>query len=190
MLTHSYIEYCLFLQVDACSLAQETALPVQHPLLDRVRQCSSNPEQAALFFQQILNPVPHVRRQAIHHAWCAETVNIMFRQTRTDYPPDDADPLYYFDFGLYTSCMGTACAALAGCFTCGGCNQPSVHRSQSKQVEAETRSSLNSGSKGPVMRVKSSLQKMKSTWSKLKPAFVKQPKCGTTGPAPVASAVS
>ena len=79
--------------MDACYLAEETGLPVQHPLLDRVRQCSTNPEQAVLFFQQILNPVPHLRARAMHHPWIAETVERMFAETGTGYEPVDPSQL-------------------------------------------------------------------------------------------------
>jgi len=73
--------------VDACDLAQETQTEVQHPLLDKVRQCSALPDQAALFFKKILNPVPHLRVEALHDAWCASAVSRMFAETGTSYTP-------------------------------------------------------------------------------------------------------
>jgi len=60
---------------------------VQHPLLDKVRQCSALPDQAALFFQKILNPAPHLRVEALHDAWCASAVSRMFDETGTSYTP-------------------------------------------------------------------------------------------------------
>lgn len=40
--------------------------------------------------QRILNPTPHVQRQAIRHAWCAKSISRMCQATRTPIPPDDA----------------------------------------------------------------------------------------------------
>lgn len=70
------------MQIHACSLTKQrspddsldeviygTSAQVQHPLLDRVKQCSTNPRQAALFFQQILNADHHVRVWALHSPW-------------------------------------------------------------------------------------------------------------------------
>ena len=65
------------LQVQACELAFKTGSEVQHPLLDRVRQCSAAPDQAASFFLQLFHPVPHERVKAIDHTWCASTVMSM-----------------------------------------------------------------------------------------------------------------
>ncbi len=67
----------MFLQLGACALAQKTRSEVQHPLLDKVRQCSANPGQAASFFLQIFDPAPHMRYWAMDHVWCASTVNQM-----------------------------------------------------------------------------------------------------------------
>jgi len=63
--------------VQACELAFQTGREVQHPLLDRVRQCSAAPDQAASFFLQLFHPVPHERVKAIDHAWCGSTVMSM-----------------------------------------------------------------------------------------------------------------
>ncbi|KAL0045200.1 hypothetical protein WJX82_000449 [Trebouxia sp. C0006] len=53
--------------VQACEVAFQTGSEVQHPLLDRVRQCSTAPDQAASFFLQLFHPVPHERVKAIDH---------------------------------------------------------------------------------------------------------------------------
>lgn len=86
------------MQIDACGLTKRqapddsldevidgTTDQVQHPLLDRVKQCSTNPRQAALFFQQILNPDPHVRVWALYSPWLKEVVDRMFEDTRTSW---------------------------------------------------------------------------------------------------------
>jgi len=65
------------LQVQACELAFQTGSEVQHPLLDRVRQCSAAPDQAASFFLQLFHPVPHERVKVTDHAWFASTVMSM-----------------------------------------------------------------------------------------------------------------
>ncbi len=65
------------LQLQACEVAFQTGSEVQHPLLDRVRQCSTAPDQAASFFLQLFHPVPHERVKAIDHTWCASTVMSM-----------------------------------------------------------------------------------------------------------------
>jgi len=68
--------YCL--QVDACDLAFSTESEVQHPLLDKVRLCSANPDQAASFFLHLFHPVPHKRIAAVDHAWTASTISRMY----------------------------------------------------------------------------------------------------------------
>ncbi|DBA89527.1 TPA: hypothetical protein ACH3X1_016177 [Trebouxia sp. C0004] len=73
--------------VDACGLARQTQIEVRHSLLDKVRQCSAFPDQAALFFQKILNPIPHLRVEALDDAWCANAVSRMFAETGTSYTP-------------------------------------------------------------------------------------------------------
>jgi len=67
--------YCL--QVDACDLAASSGSEVQHPLLDKVRLCSANPDQAASFFLHLFHPVPHKRIAAVDHAWTASTTSRM-----------------------------------------------------------------------------------------------------------------
>ncbi len=65
------------LQVQACEVAFQTGSEVQHPLLDRVRQCSTAPDRAASFFLQLFHPVPLERFRAVDHAWCARAVASM-----------------------------------------------------------------------------------------------------------------
>ena len=66
------------LQVDACDVAFSTGSEVQHKLLDKVRLCSANPDQAASFFLHSFHPVPHKRIAAVDHAWTASTLRRMF----------------------------------------------------------------------------------------------------------------
>ena len=65
------------LQVQACELAFQTDSEVQHTLLDRVRQCSTAPDQATSFFLQLFHPVPLMRLLTREHAWCADAVASM-----------------------------------------------------------------------------------------------------------------
>ncbi len=48
---------CNLLQEDTVLTAREADEPVKHPLLDKVRECSANPDAAADFFLQILDPI-------------------------------------------------------------------------------------------------------------------------------------
>ncbi len=46
--------------------------PVQHPLIDRIRACSSTPNDAADFFTHLLHPTPKLRLttvEALHHPY-------------------------------------------------------------------------------------------------------------------------
>ena len=54
---------CLFIgmQFDAVTGAQVKSCAVQHPLLDRVRQCSARPDVAADFFTLVFMPNPEQR---------------------------------------------------------------------------------------------------------------------------------
>ena len=73
------------MQVNACETSEETQTVKQHPLLDRVRQCSAVPDQVAAFFCKILYPDVRTRSEALHDLWCADTVNRMFAETGTSY---------------------------------------------------------------------------------------------------------
>ena len=66
------------LQIDACDEAYFGRVPVQHPLLDKVRQCSANPDQAASFFLQLFHPIPYKRIAAVDHAWTASTTSRIY----------------------------------------------------------------------------------------------------------------
>ncbi len=70
--------YCL--QIDACELADSTGSEVRHPLLDKVRLCSANPDQAASFFLHLFHPAPHKRIAAVNHAWTASTTSRMHEE--------------------------------------------------------------------------------------------------------------
>ncbi len=99
------------LQVQACELAKNCHSKVQHPLLDKVRQCSANPEQVARFFEEILSPIPHVRVEAISQAWCADAVTQMFTESGTSYDSSATEADLQTEAGL--------CTTLFGCFACG-----------------------------------------------------------------------
>ena len=59
---------------------------MQHPLLDRVRECSASPDQAASFFQQMLHPDPPKRLSAVDHPWLADTACSMLADMNADQP--------------------------------------------------------------------------------------------------------
>ena len=70
------------LQVAAVKLAHDTGNPVQHPILDRVRSCSSHPDHAASFFESLFCPVPEQRllpHQALSHPYLKLSVDTMLR---------------------------------------------------------------------------------------------------------------
>ncbi|DBA75917.1 TPA: hypothetical protein ACH3X2_008978 [Trebouxia sp. C0005] len=60
---------------DAVIAAMDADEPVEHPLLDKVRDCSANPDAAADFFLQILHPYPYERLSgnAFDHPYVAGT---------------------------------------------------------------------------------------------------------------------
>lgn len=62
-------------QEDAVIAAMDADEPVEHPLLDKVRDCSANPDAAADFFLQILHPYPYERLSgnAFDHPYVAGT---------------------------------------------------------------------------------------------------------------------
>ncbi len=104
------------MQVDACELTHTTQSGVQHALLDRVRQCSTDPDQAALFFQTILSPVPQVRVKALEELWCAATVNRMFSETGTNFEAGTAAAMAALQKRNQKRKRGL-CAALLACFS-------------------------------------------------------------------------
>ncbi len=97
-------------------MAHTSQSGVQHPLLDKVRQCSTDPDQAALFFQTILSPVPQVRVQALEELWCAATVNRMFSETGTNFEAGTAAAMAALQKRNQKRKHGL-CAALCGCFS-------------------------------------------------------------------------
>ena len=56
------------MQVHTIFESQSQGLPLEHPLLDRVRKCSANPEAAVDFFAQLFWPAPEYRMA--HDAYC------------------------------------------------------------------------------------------------------------------------
>ena len=103
-------------QVDACEMAHTNQSGVQHPLLDRVRECSTQPDQAALFFQTILSPVSQVRVKALEELWCAATVNRMFSETGTNFEAGTAAAMAALQTRNKKQKRGL-CAALFACFS-------------------------------------------------------------------------
>ena len=63
------------LQEDAVMAAMDADEPVKHPLLDKIRECSANPDAAADFFLQIFHPYQCARMSsdASDHPYVAET---------------------------------------------------------------------------------------------------------------------
>ena len=119
----------LLLQLKACHLSKESGVEVQHPLLDRVRQCSADPDKAAALFVQILSPAPHERREAMHGRWCADTVSRMFAETDSSYESypaieaaeqaeaaDKEEAAKQAEAAL--DHRSNRCAALFSCFSC------------------------------------------------------------------------
>lgn len=53
------------MQVNACVSAWEAGTEVQHPILDRIRSCSSRPIEAVHFFTSMLHPIAHHRPSAL-----------------------------------------------------------------------------------------------------------------------------
>ena len=89
---------------------------VQHPLLDKVRQCSARPDEAARFFQTILSPCPEDRVQVLETRWCAEVVKRMFKQTGTDYKAGIGILMARKRLEARQRQKPSLCAALCGCF--------------------------------------------------------------------------
>ena len=102
------VDELVTLQVHACELADRLQSAVQHPILDRVRQCSANPDQAASFFLHILNPIPHARAIAINDPWCSDTIYRMQRDMGNQHPQTDSMKSRWLSCGV--------CAALCGCW--------------------------------------------------------------------------
>ena len=65
---------CNLVQEEAVSEAEKANEPVDHPLLDRVRECSNNPDVAADFFLHMLHPDPtrRMRLSGKPHAYISQ----------------------------------------------------------------------------------------------------------------------
>jgi len=62
----------LFLQTQAVIKAMRAERPVEHPLIDKIRACSSTPNDAADFFTHLLHPLAELRLatvEALHHPY-------------------------------------------------------------------------------------------------------------------------
>jgi len=62
----------LLLQTQAVIAAMSWESPVEHPLVDRIRACSSTPNDAADFFTHLLHPIAELRLttvEALHHPY-------------------------------------------------------------------------------------------------------------------------
>ena len=125
-LIHLTLAPVLWLQVDACALAQATQSEVQHPLLDKVKQCSAHPDEAASFFFHLLHPLPYMRSTRLDHPWYEPLVSQMLD-----------------DMGISSGCLTKVpefktrskaksgwCAALCGC-----CFGASPTKSSKRQAE-------------------------------------------------------
>ncbi len=82
------------MQEDAVLTAREADEPVKHPLLDKVRECSANPDAAADFFLQMLDPIPSWRMsiEAAGHSYVAETCAEM--EAYCEHAPVTTEPLW------------------------------------------------------------------------------------------------
>ncbi len=63
-------------QENACEVAMREGRPVKHPLIDRVRECSSNPDAAADFFRLLFQFKPEKR--LLHDAACHSYLSATF----------------------------------------------------------------------------------------------------------------
>ena len=118
--------FLLELQLDACESARPSESEPRHPLLDRVRQCSTKPDQAAAFFAQVFHPFHKVRSRAVfveealyslHPAcWIVDTTAKMREEVGVDYwalaAAAEADRYPKAKHG----CLPGFCAAFVSCF--------------------------------------------------------------------------
>ncbi|KAL3159455.1 serine/threonine-protein kinase gin4 [Trebouxia sp. C0009 RCD-2024] len=73
----------------AVEQAEMEGVPISHPLLDRVRTCSTTPNAAANFFSAILHPKPSARltsAQALQHPYLRRCVSQMLEAQPTQTP--------------------------------------------------------------------------------------------------------
>ena len=85
-------------------------------MVDKVRQCSTKPDEAAAFFQTILSPLPADRVKALDTLWCAEAVKRMFAETGTDYKAGVGIVMARTRLQASQHKKPSLCAALCGCF--------------------------------------------------------------------------
>jgi len=64
------------MQEDACEAAMHEGRPVDHPLIDRVRECSTTPDAAADFFRLLFQFKPEKR--LLHDATCHAYLSATF----------------------------------------------------------------------------------------------------------------
>ena len=121
---------------------------VQHPMMDKVRQCSAKPDEAARFFQAILNPNFHDRVDVLQMRWCADVVKRMFAETGTDYKAGVGIIMARKRLQARQRLKPSLCAALCGCF--GPFRSPSREDDTClppKKLDRAAVSSLADGSK-------------------------------------------
>ncbi len=85
--------FCTVVPEDAVLTAREADEPVKHALLDKVRECSANPDAAADFFLQMLDPTPSWRMsiEAASNSYVAETCAEM--EAYCEHAPVTTEPL-------------------------------------------------------------------------------------------------
>ena len=184
------------LQVEAWESAHMSGVEdceVQHPLVDRVWQCSANPDDAVAFFSRLFSPYPHMRSKAsfvenaiygLHPSvWIASTMGKMQEEVGIDYwalaAPVEAERLSKGK----QRCLSGFCASSFPCF--GGTRQTveAEGRVPSGLVEGDSDKwmvgSRNASAvdksvvKEPDSAVKPSFANLRQTaWNMLKKPFV------------------
>ena len=91
---------------------------MEHPLLDKVRQCSANPDMAASFFIQMLHPTAHYRVNALNQMWTHPTVDRMLADRGDDLSAVAAAAEARRRSKAKQGCKARWCAPLGSCFTC------------------------------------------------------------------------
>ena len=185
--------HLLCLQLEACESARMSGSDVQHPLLDRVRQCSAHPDQAAAFFSQLFHPVPHLRGEAVDHIWIASTMSKMCEEVGIDYwalsaaaeadwllkEAAEADRLSKAKQG----CMSAFCASLFPCFggssstleadtyVPGICPPSNMEGDSEKQWSGHKNAASAADKPGADSTVKPYSPNRRQTWGVLKKPF-------------------
>ena len=67
-----------------------------HPLLEKVRQCSSTPDLAVDFFTKILSPCHEcrLRADALRHPYLAPVIELMTKDLATAQPPREGERMH------------------------------------------------------------------------------------------------